>query len=135
MTISVVVVTWNGLHHLRRFATAIEAQSSVHELVVVDNGSLDGTADWVRASLPHARLIALPSNLGFAGGNNVGLRATSGDLLVLLNNDTVPQPDFLAQITQQLRGADDIGSVAGVLTFAQRPSIVAAAGIVAGRDG
>ncbi len=135
MRISVVVVTWNGLRLLQPCVAALQAQTVEHELVVVDNGSHDGTVRWVKEALPTARLVALPTNLGFAGGNNAGLRAARGDLLVLVNNDTVPPPAFLADLTQPLEQGADIGAAAGVLTFAHRREWVASAGIAPSRDG
>src|SRR5687768_18444597 len=135
MSVSVVVVTWNGLHLLRPCLAALESQTLPHELVVVDNGSTDGTSAWVRQTFPSARLLVLPRNLGFAGGNNAGLRVAAGELLVLVNNDTLPPPDFLDKLTKPLQDHPDVGSSAGVLTFEHRPNIVASAGIVPGRDG
>jgi GT2 family glycosyltransferase len=134
MKISVVVVTWNGLHVLRECVAGLVAQTVDHELVVVDNGSRDGTLAWLRAYAPHVKLVALPTNAGFAGGNNIGMQAATGDYLVLLNNDTIPAPDFLEQIAAPLDADPQLGSIAGVLLFAHRPNIVAAAGIAVGRD-
>ncbi len=135
MTISVVVVTWNGLGVLRPCMAALAQQTVAHELIVVDNGSRDGTVEWLREHVPHARVIALPANTGFAGGNNIGIRAASGEALVLLNNDTVPDPWFLQQLVAPLENDAHLGAVAGVLTFAHRPDTIAAAGIGVGRDG
>ena len=133
--ISVVVATWNGLELLKACVAALSAQTLEHELVVVDNGSRDGTTEWIRTAVPEARLVPLPHNLGFAGGNNVGLRAATGETLVLVNNDTLPPPDFLQNITAPLVARPTTGSVAGVLVFAHRPELVASAGISPGRDG
>lgn len=134
MNISVVVVTWNGLDVLRPCIAALAQQTVGHELIVVDNGSRDGTLAWLRAYAPHARVVALPTNTGFAGGNNVGMRAASGDALVLLNNDTIPEPQFLQHLVAPLEMDRQLGAVAGVLTFAHRPDTVAAAGIAVGCD-
>lgn len=135
MTVSVIVVTWNGLHVLKDCVAALTQQTLQHELVVVDNGSVDGTRAWLAEHAPRANVIGLPRNLGFAGGNNVGLRVATGEYLVLLNNDTIPAPDFVERLTAPLAADNQLGAVAGVLTFAHRPELVAAAGIVAGRDG
>lgn len=134
VNISVVVVTWNGLHVLRPCIAALRQQTVAHEFVVVDNGSRDGTAAWVREHVPDAKLVVLPNNTGFAGGNNAGMRAASGDALVLLNNDTIAAPDFLEHIVDPLCTDAQLGAVAGVLTFAHRSTIVAAAGIAVGQD-
>jgi GT2 family glycosyltransferase len=133
MNVSVIVVTWNGLHVLRPCVAALAEQTLPHELVVVDNGSDDGTDAWLREHAPHVKIVALDRNLGFAGGNNAGMRAASGDALVLLNNDTIPPPDFLHQLVAPLDDPE-VGSVAGVLTFAHQPDLVASAGIAVGRD-
>ena len=134
MRTSVIVVTWNGLHVLGDCVAALASQTLPHELIVVDNGSRDGTREWLQQHAPHARVIGLARNLGFAGGNNVGLRTATGDQLVLLNNDTIPDPDFLEQLVAPLADDKQIGSVAGVLTFAHQPETIASAGIVVGRD-
>ncbi len=135
MNVSVVVVTWNGLHLLQPCLRALQAQTIDHELVVVDNGSSDGTAEWVSTQLPQAKLLRLPTNLGFAGGNNAGLRMARGDFLVLVNNDTLPPPNFVEAITRPFSSRPELGSVAGVLTFAHRPELVASAGIDVAHDG
>lgn len=135
MTVSVIVVTWNGLRVLQDCIAALAAQTQPHELVVVDNGSTDGTREWLAQHARQAKVLALPHNLGFAGGNNVGLRAATGDCLILLNNDTIAPPEFVERLIAPLRGDAPLGSVAGVLTFAHRPELVASAGISVGCDG
>lgn len=133
-TVSVVVVTWNGLALLQSCVTALQQQTVAHELVIVDNDSRDGTLAWVSAALPDARVVALPLNTGFSEGNNQGIRAATGELVVLLNNDTVPQPDFLDALTAPFAAQPRLGATAGVLLFAHRPALVASAGIIVGRD-
>lgn len=134
-SVSVIVVTWNGLALLRDCLAALSAQTLPHELIVVDNGSRDGSVAWLRAHAPQARVIALPTNHGFAGGNNVGLRSATGEYLVLINNDAVPAPDFLERLVAPLAGDARLGASAGVLTFAQRPQVIASAGMLVSRDG
>lgn len=134
-SVSLVVVTWNGLHVLRDCVGALALQSHPHELVVVDNGSSDGTLEWLRHNAPHAHVVPLQHNLGFAAGNNAGLRAATGELLVLLNNDTIAAPDFVAQLTAPFERDKQLAAAAGVLLFAHRPELVASAGISVGRDG
>jgi len=133
--VSVVVVTWNGLHVLRDCVAALAGQTVPHELIVVDNGSRDGTVEWLRNNAPHAHVVPLPHNLGFAAGNNAGLRAATGELLVLLNNDTIAAPDFLEQLAAPFTRDKQLAAAAGVLLFAHRPEFIASAGISVGRDG
>ena len=95
--VSVIVVTWNGRQLPRGLpAGASEAQRDVRaEIVLVDNGSTDGTADLVRSTFPRVRIVRLEENRGFAGGNNAGAREARGQFLAFLNNDTVPESDWL----------------------------------------
>lgn len=83
-----------------------------HEIVVVDNASRDGSAEAVRAHWPLVRVIALDTNMGFSAGNNVGIRATSSDLVLLLNSDTIVPDgaiDRLASALGELAGASIVG--------------------------
>jgi GT2 family glycosyltransferase len=81
--VSVVVVTYNALPWIERSLRSVEGAS---ELIVVDHGSTDGTLELVRERFPRARVIE-QENRGFGGGNNVGMRAASGDYVLLLNPD------------------------------------------------
>ncbi|MCX7002835.1 MAG: glycosyltransferase family 2 protein [bacterium] len=101
---SVVVLNWNSGAFLQRCVAALRAQTDrAFELICVDNGSTDGSAEWLRtadlaalAGAP-ARVMRLPRNCGFAAGMNAGLRAATGAWLVPLNVDVVLAPDFLAE--------------------------------------
>jgi GT2 family glycosyltransferase/glycosyltransferase involved in cell wall biosynthesis len=104
---SVVIPNWNGRDLLERYLpSVIEALSGnpANEVIVVDNGSSDGSADSVRQAFPSVRVLALPENLGFGGGSNAGFREARNDVVVLLNSDMRVAPDFLAPL---LEGFDD----------------------------
>ncbi len=81
------------------------------ETLVVDNGSADGSAEAVRERFPWVELIALDENLGFARGNNVGLRRAKGRHALLLNSDTVVLPDALESCVRYLDAHPDVGVV------------------------
>ena len=91
MMLSIVIVNYNACDHLVNCLQSLvrDRPDIEHEVIVVDNGSTDQSADRVRTSFPSVRLVALPQNVGFAAGNNAGIRASRGDLLLLLNNDTL----------------------------------------------
>ena len=94
--LSVVIVTWNGRHYLEGCLEAVATQTDVEpEIVLVDNGSSDGTVEFVRRRFPGVRIVALGENRGFAGGNNVGAGAARGEFLAFLNNDTIPDSTWL----------------------------------------
>ena len=111
--LSIVIVNFNGRGHLEACLESL----SVHppdvstEVVVVDNASTDDSASIV-ARFPGVRLIQLPANVGFSAGNNTGIRATAGELVLLLNNDTIVPPGALDRLVQRLMG-DSSAAVAG----------------------
>ncbi len=135
LKISVVVASWNGLPLLQPCIAALRQQTVEHELVIVDNGSHDGTVAWLKQAVPTAQRIVLPTNRGFAGGYNTGIRAATGDLIVLLNNDTVAAPDALAELTAPFAGDEQLAATSGVLVFAHRPTVIASAGIEVTSEG
>jgi GT2 family glycosyltransferase len=100
LTVSVVVVSWEALDLTLRCLESLRVQQTdglAVQLVVVDNGSRDATVETVGA-MTDVLLVALPSNTGFAAGANAGIRATSSAVVVLLNNDAVARPGFLAAL-------------------------------------
>jgi GT2 family glycosyltransferase len=98
--ISVIVLNYNGLRWLSLCLDALAAQVNAppFEIVFVDNASMDGSAEWVRARDPKVRVLEAGANLGFAAGNNAGARIARGEWLAFLNNDTAAQPDWLARL-------------------------------------
>ena len=126
---SIVIVSWNGRQYLEPCLNAVAAQQGVGaETIVVDNGSTDDTATFVRERFPWVRLVALAENRGFAGGNNAGARDARGRFLVLLNNDTVPEPGWLAAL---LRGRESGGPNAlasSRIVYMHDPRVIDSAG-------
>jgi hypothetical protein len=93
---TVVVVNWNGGHLLPACLDGLRRQDVTDfETVVVDNASSDGSVEMLRRDYPEVRVLETGANLGFAGGNNAALRTLTTPYAVLLNNDAVPEPDWL----------------------------------------
>jgi GT2 family glycosyltransferase len=102
-SLSVVIVTHDSREAVRGTLPALLAElEEGDELIVVDNASTDGTPDEVRGLAPEARLIETGVNLGYGAGNNRGAEAASGELLVFLNPDAVPQAGFREAIARPL---------------------------------
>jgi GT2 family glycosyltransferase len=94
-SVSVLIVAWNSGDELRRLLPTLLAElREADELIVVDNDSPDDSAAVVAELAPRAKIVTMGRNLGFAGGANVGASAATGDLLVILNPDAVPQPGW-----------------------------------------
>ena len=79
-------------------------------MVVADNGSRDGTVEWLREAWPSAEVVALPENRGFAAAVNAGVAAGTGEYVALLNNDMELDPNWLAALVESLDAAPDAGS-------------------------
>ncbi len=95
---SVVIPNWNGRDLLEKYLPPLidaMAGNPRNEIIVVDNGSADGSAEFVRERFPAVRLLALPANLGFGGGSNAGFEAARNDIVILLNSDMRVDRGFL----------------------------------------
>ena len=127
--ISVVIVTWNGKHHLEGCLKATATQVDVDpEIVLVDNGSSDGTVDFVRSRFPSVRIVALGENRGFAGGNNAGARAARGEFLAFLNNDTVPDSMWLRTLRDGIDAASRFLLTTSRIVYMHDSSVIDSAG-------
>ena len=107
---SVIILSWNGETYLPECLNAVMAQRHApHEVILVDNASTDGSPQFVAANFPQVRIICNDENLGFAGGMNVGLKQATGDIAVLLNQDTVVREDWLAELVKAMETDERVG--------------------------
>jgi GT2 family glycosyltransferase len=123
--VTVIIVNWNGKHFLDTCLTSLRNQSfKDFEVILVDNGSSDGSAEYVRGHFPEVQLIALGENRGFTGANIAGWEQARGKLIVLLNNDTETHPHWLQEIHNASVQFPQAGSFASkMLYFDQRDRI------------
>lgn len=89
-TISIVILNWNGKDFLKKCLNSIinNTEYQNYEIIVVDNGSKDGSVKIVEENFPNVKLIKNIENLGFSRGNNIGIKKSSGEYILILNNDT-----------------------------------------------
>lgn len=112
--VTVVVLTYNGVEFTKACLLSLERYSAYPnlELICVDNGSTDGTpaylTEWARERR-WAKIILNAANLGFAAGNNIGIRAATGDYVILLNNDTYVTPGWIRDLIRPLRVDPSVG--------------------------
>lgn len=130
--VSVVVVHYRGVEILR---ACLASLGDEHTVIVVDNGSTDGSCEMVEAEFPTVRLLPLGRNTGFAGGANAGVRAVSSHWVLVANDDTTFEPDALAELVSAARAAPNVFSLAAQLRFASTPGMINSAGISVDRWG
>ena len=134
--VSVVIVNWNGKQHLQRCLSAVLAQTcSNFEVMLVDNGSTDGSAEFVSQQFPQVRLIRNTENLGFAKGNNIAFEFVQGDYIATLNNDTQADPHWLSELMKGIEAHPRVGMCASKMLFYHHPHIINSTGINLDRTG
>ena len=118
-SVDVLVVSWNGRRHLESLLPALEGQRNPDVAVgirVFDNGSTDGTVEWLHATYPHVEVVENRVNSGFSAANNRLAERSTADALALVNNDTRPRPDWLAELVAALREAPpDVAAISGCI--------------------
>lgn len=128
---SLIVLNWNGRELLARCLPSILAQDYPEaEVLVVDNGSTDGSPEWLASAYPQVCLLPQGRNLGYAGGMNAGLRAARGELVAFLNNDVILRPDWLRRLTEVMVADGRIGVAGCKLLYPEGNLIQHAGGIL-----
>jgi GT2 family glycosyltransferase len=123
---TVIVPTWNGVHRLQRLLPSLGTGS---EVVVVDNGSTDGTAELLTRRFSDVEVIRFASNNGFSKAVNRAAAAASSETIVLVNDDCVCAQGFAERLAGALDASRGVVMAAGVLLEANDPSVVDSAGI------
>lgn len=137
--VSVAIPTWNGKHHLELCLPSLRVQTyRDFEIVVIDNGSTDGTVQWLRKEYPEVKIVALPDNLGVTAAFNIAVRENRSEFLVLLNNDTEAEPTWLEALVEAADKYPEAGSVASKMKVWDDRTLIHTAGdfyTVSGRPG
>jgi GT2 family glycosyltransferase len=111
----VVIPNWNGIDLIEECLEGLRGQTLKHSVIVVDNGSVDGSNDVVRMKFPEVQLLEFPDNAGFAGGVNRGIRPAleqGAEYIALLNNDAVADKHWLEHLVARMEAAPEVGGVA-----------------------
>src|SRR5947209_4105325 len=122
-SIGAVLVNWNARQDILDALTSLEGQSEpIEEIVVVDNGSKDGSIEAIRAGHPEVHVLATGENLGFGEGCNRGISLIRSDWVFLLNNDAIANPDCIERLRDAAQYvSDDVGMIQPLLVFRQNP--------------
>lgn len=129
--VTVIIPNFNGMKFLRGCMEALYAQepgTPPFRVVVVDNGSKDGSVDFLRTHFPQAQLEALPENTGFCHAVNVGIRMADTPYVILLNNDTKVRAGFIRALYEAIERRTDAFSVSAKMLMWDRPELIDDAG-------
>jgi GT2 family glycosyltransferase len=119
--VSIIIPNLNGAHHLPVCLESLRRQTwSPIEVILVDNGSSDGSLALLARDFPEVRVIALNENRGFAPACNIGMRAARGEIVALLNNDTEADAEWVANIVDTFRRYPRAGAVASKMLLFDR---------------
>ncbi len=124
-TISVIILNYNGISHLEECLGSLAKQLfRDFETILVDNGSVDGSAAFVRERFPEVKLIELNENTGFCKGNNIGISHAKGEFVAFLNNDTSVDEQWLAALHKALSADAKAGFCASKVLFYDNRELV-----------
>jgi len=127
--ITVIVVNWNGKKFLSKCLNGLRKQTYEHfTTILVDNGSTDGSVDFIKAHFPEVKTIALSENIGFSGANNVILKTVQTEFAALINNDGVAHSLWLQKLTETLDYYPRAGFAASKMVYFDNPDTIDRAG-------
>lgn len=127
--VSVLIPNWNGMAHLPGCLQGLGQQTfRDFEVWVIDNGSRDGSLEYLAREHPEVRLLPLGRNLGFARAVNQGIAASGGEILVFLNNDTLPEPGWLEALIGALDEHPQAGMATSKILLASNPRLLHSTG-------
>ncbi len=132
--VSIIIVNWNGGQVFKNCLSSLKKLSYPNwELIIVDNGSTDSSIDYVRKLaisskyfLPNTKynILINDENIGFASGNNLGVKLATGKYILLLNNDTKTPTDFLSVLVKKMESDTNIGALQPKIKIMDKPSLL-----------
>jgi GT2 family glycosyltransferase len=128
-TFSIIVPHLNGKQHLEECLGSLRRQTFTDfEVILVDNGSSDGSQEYIRTHFPEVRLLELGKNMGFTGACIAGYNVSGGDFIVLLNNDTETDERWLETLAGAFERVPEAGSVASKMLLYDQRDVIHSAG-------
>jgi len=133
--VSVIVLNWNGKRFLKDCLSSLGKQTyGKLEVIFVDNASTDGSVEYVKKSFPKVKVIVNSENLGFAEGNNVGIRKAGGEYIILMNTDTRADENWVSQLVKAAESGEKIGMCASKEMDFEREGILGSTGVFLTKD-
>jgi len=134
--VTVIILNWNGRRFLEPCLLSLQRQTLAGVgVLIVDNGSTDGSVEFVRERFPEAKVISSDTNLGFAAGNNLAIRQARSDYVALLNNDAVADPRWIEELVSALGRHPEISFCASKMVIHHRPDLADSCGDTYAVDG
>ena len=125
---TVIIPNYNGIQYLEKCLKSVTESAVPASVIVVDNGSQDGSRELVQHRFPQASLIAFSENRGFCAAVNAGIRAAKTPYVFLLNNDTETEPDCIGRLEAAMEADSRIFSVGAKMLSMRRPDLIDGAG-------
>jgi GT2 family glycosyltransferase len=127
--LSIITVNYNGIADTVELIESFQSHLTIpYEMIVVDNGSLEDEASMLKQKFPYIKGIRSEANLGFAGGNNLGITYASADLLLFINNDTYVKDDSLVHLLERMNNEPSLGGISPKILFADQEGLIQFAG-------
>ncbi len=138
--IAIIIINWNGKHLLKECLSSAENQDYDNfKIILADNGSKDGSVEFVKEKFPKVEVVELKENTGFAKANNIGMHKAFEDpeieYIALLNNDAMAEKSWLSEMVKVIKQDEKIGSVAPKILKYRRRDIVDSIGNMIHLDG
>ena len=129
--VSIIIVNWNGRKFIEKCLNGLRKQTYKNfSIILVDNGSSDGSIALISKNYPEVKTIAFTENLGFATANNIAIKSVQTEYVGLLNNDAVPHPKWLEHLMKALQENPEAGFAASKMLFYHNPKVIDRAGDV-----
>lgn len=130
---SIIIVSWNALHHLKTFLPSVaETDYPDFEIILADNASTDGSKVWVQQHFPDVKIATFDKNYGYCGGNNRAVPHATGDILLFLNNDVEVKDDWLNALNRCFIENKKIAAVQPKMLSYEQPHYFEYAGAAGG---
>ena len=133
LSVSIIIVTWNALHHLKEYLPSVVKNSNDAEIIIADNASDDGTGEWLKATFPQVKHFLMKKNHGYCGGNNRSASSATGDIIVFLNNDVEVSENWLEPIREKFEENENTAVVQPKILDYQNRSYFEYAGAAGGK--
>lgn len=134
--VSIIIINYNGKHHLQKCLPSLGAITyKKTEIIVVDNGSDDGSTEYIEKNYPETKVLKNEGNNGFAKANNQGLEVSTGKYILLLNNDTKVEPGFMEPLVNHLQEVPECAAVQSKILLMEEPGKIDSTGSFLTRSG